>query len=67
MKRHGNLFEKICDMDNLRLAFKRASKGKHWQRKVREVEENLDEHLQRIQTMLKEHIAHLTCSSHPSL
>ena len=55
MKRHGNLFEKICDMDNLRLAFKRASKGKHWQRKVREVEENLDEHLQRIQTMLREH------------
>lgn len=52
MKRHGNLFEKIVDMDNLRQAFKRARKGKAWQRKVKDVEEHLDERLKELQTRL---------------
>lgn len=36
MRRHNNLFEKIASMDNLRLAFKNAKKGKNWQRAVKE-------------------------------
>jgi hypothetical protein len=29
MKRHGNLIEKVADIDNIRYAFYLASKGKH--------------------------------------
>ncbi len=32
MKRHGNLFDRIVEMDNLRLAYKNAKRGKSWQR-----------------------------------
>ena len=35
MKRFGNLFDKICDLDNIRNAFKRAAKGKKWRRTVK--------------------------------
>lgn len=28
MKRYGNLYEKVCDLDNLRLAYRKARKGK---------------------------------------
>lgn len=30
MKRVGNLYSKICDMDNLKLAHQNARKGKGW-------------------------------------
>ena len=36
------IWEKICDMDNLRLAHKNASKGKKWYTEVREIEKDLD-------------------------
>jgi len=36
MRRHNNLYEKIASIENLRLAFKNASKGKNWQRSVKE-------------------------------
>ncbi len=54
MKRHGNLYEKIYDMDNLRYAFKRASQHKHSKPYVKEIEDNLDYYLTEIQTSLKE-------------
>ena len=38
MKRYGNLFEKICSMENLELAFKNAKKGKGWYREVKQIE-----------------------------
>ena len=31
MKRYGNLYDKITDMDNLRVAFYKAAQGKHYQ------------------------------------
>jgi hypothetical protein len=35
MKRYGDFFTKIVDMENLHEAYCKASKGKHWQRNVR--------------------------------
>lgn len=52
MKRHGNLFEQVVTMDNLRLAFYKAARGKHWQEQVQEVEQDLDNKLREIQQML---------------
>ena len=36
-KKHGNLFEKIVDLDNLLLAFDNAAKGKKSRRKVKQL------------------------------
>lgn len=52
MKRHGNLFSKIIDIENIRLAEKLAAKGKRNQRQVRKFEENLEEKLVKIQQLL---------------
>ena len=41
MKRHGNLYEKICSMDNLYLAFRHAKKGKGWYKEVQQLEQRL--------------------------
>lgn len=49
MKRHSNLFEQICDIENLRLAFKRASRHKHRQRKIKNVEKDLENKLLALQ------------------
>lgn len=46
------IWEKICDMDNLRLAHKNASKGKKWYTEVREIEKDLDTYLEKVQDML---------------
>lgn len=40
MKRHGQLFEKIVDPENIELAFQKAKKGKTWQDSVQRVEKN---------------------------
>lgn len=40
MKRYGNLYEKICDMDNLRLAHKNARKDKSHYKAVQKVDSN---------------------------
>ncbi|WP_286821283.1 RNA-directed DNA polymerase [Mitsuokella sp. UBA4253] len=53
MKRYGNLYDKITDMDNLRVAFYKAAQGKHYQDKVKIVEENCDEYLMRLKEMLE--------------
>lgn len=42
MKRHGNLFESIVETDNLYQAYRKARKGKRWQRKVKHFERDLD-------------------------
>lgn len=52
MKRYGNLYDKICEMSNLELAFAKAAQGKHWQRKVNNVEKDLDNKLRELQRML---------------
>lgn len=55
MKRYGNLYEKICSMENLELAYKNAKKGKGWYREVKQIEENPKYYLELLQSMLKNH------------
>ena len=42
MKRYGNLFEKIVDIDNIKLAHKNARKGKSDYKDVRIVNADID-------------------------
>lgn len=55
MKRYGYLYEKICSMENLELAFRNAKKGKGWYREVREIEKKPYYYLAALQWMLKNH------------
>lgn len=52
MKRIGNLFEKICSMENLRLAYKNSRKGKAKKKLVKMVDENPEKYLQEIRESL---------------
>ena len=52
MKRIGNLYEKIYDIENLRLAHKQARRGKSFYTEIKLVDENEDEYLYRLQDML---------------
>lgn len=52
MKRHGKLFEKIVDIDNIRLAFKKAQKGKSHYTVVRRLNKNPEKYIKQIQNML---------------
>ncbi|MEO1815239.1 MAG: RNA-directed DNA polymerase [Acetobacterium sp.] len=52
MKRHGNLYEKIYDMDNLKLAHQNAKKGKGWYKEVKMVDNRLDYYLEKLQKSL---------------
>lgn len=52
MKRVGNLYEKIYDIENLRLAHKQARKGKTFYSEVRCVDEDEDKYLYQLQDML---------------
>jgi RNA-directed DNA polymerase len=45
MKRHGNLFDKIVDMDNLYKAYYNARRGKRWQRAVIKFNEDIEGNL----------------------
>lgn len=58
MKRIGNIYEKICDIDNIILAIKNASKGKKKRKKVAIVNENIEKYANIIQGILinKEYI-----------
>jgi hypothetical protein len=47
MKRAGELFDKIIEPENLRLAFRKASKGKRHRRAQREFADNLEDELGR--------------------
>ena len=52
MKRYGNLYSQIYDMENLRLAHKNAQKGKGWYKEVRMVNSNPDYYLKMLQESL---------------
>ncbi|MGL5330747.1 MAG: RNA-directed DNA polymerase [Peptostreptococcaceae bacterium] len=52
MKRIGDLYEKIYDIENLRLAHQNARKGKGWYKEVKMVDENTDYYLYKLQDML---------------
>lgn len=53
MKRLGYLFEKVCNIANIRTAHKRASKGKHDYTEVKEIEKDLENNLNKIKYMLE--------------
>lgn len=52
MKRIGNLYSRVYDIENLRLAHINAKKGKGWYKDVQEVEADLDNYLYKLQDML---------------
>lgn len=52
MKRYGNLYPKIYDMDNLRLAHKNAKKGKGWYKEVKIIDSDPEKYLTLLQDML---------------
>ncbi len=52
MKRFGNLYEKICSADNIRLAHAKASRGKAHYTEVKMVNANPDFYLNNIRQML---------------
>ena len=52
MKRYGNLFDKICDIENIKLAHKNARKKKTHYREVKEVDKDVDYYCNEIRNML---------------
>lgn len=52
MKRYGNLYSKIYDMENLKLAHRNAKKGKGWYKEVQMVDSNADYYLGILQKQL---------------
>lgn len=52
MKRYGNLYKKIYDLDNLSLAHKNAKKGKGWYKEVKMVDADEEYYLKLLQEML---------------
>ncbi len=53
MKRYNNIFEKIINIDNLRLAHHKARKGKRHYKEVQIVDSNIDYYLNELQFMLQ--------------
>jgi len=53
MKSHNNLYQKICSLDNLLIAYQKARKGKTQKSYVIEFEKNLGKNLRILQTELK--------------
>lgn len=53
MKRYGNLYEKICSIENLTLAHQNARKGKTHYTDVKKVDENPELYLQSIKETLE--------------
>lgn len=52
MKRHGKLFQKIIDMNNLYMAYKKARKGKRRMFNVKKFSKNINKNLYQIQQSL---------------
>jgi hypothetical protein len=56
MKRYGNLFEKVYDIENIKLAHKNARKGKKHYKEVKMIDTHPDKYLYSIHEMLKNRI-----------
>lgn len=54
MKRYGNLYPEIWDMENIKRAHKNARKGKMYYQEVQMVNANEEKYLQMIQDMLRD-------------
>ena len=55
VKRYGNLYNSVYDMQNLELAHRHAKKGKGWYREVKQLEKNLKGGLRVIRHLLLSH------------
>lgn len=55
MKRYGYLFDRICSMDNLMLAFKNARRGKGWYAEVKMIERRPYYYLAGLRWMMQNH------------
>ena len=53
MKRYGNLYQKVCSLENIQLAHKNAKKGKGHYSEVKMVEANPEKYFLMIHEMLK--------------
>lgn len=54
MKRYGNLYHRIIDIDNLRLAHKNARKNKTKYKEIVEVDKDPEHYIQKLHKMLIE-------------
>ena len=54
MKRHGNLFSKIVDKENIKLAHMNARKGKTFYKEVQDIDANIDKYVDEIHNILVE-------------
>lgn len=52
MKRYGYIYEKVCDIDNIKLAIRKASKGKTKYGIVQKVIGNVDYYAEEVRSML---------------
>lgn len=52
MKRYGNLFEKICDIDNILLAHQNARRGKASYKEVQKIDKNPRYYAEKIRALL---------------
>jgi len=52
MKRHGDLWSKIIDPDNLYKAYRKARKGKAWQKGILDFEKDVEGNLLKLQKLL---------------
>ena len=52
LKRVGYIYEKICDLDNIKTATMKSSLGKRNHKHVKEVLDNIDEYAARVQKLL---------------
>jgi len=64
MKRVGNVWCKICDIENIRLAHKKAKEDKLYYQEVKMVDSNEDEFLKEIQNMLINNTYKITASDY---
>ncbi len=53
MKRIGFIYDKICDIDNIKLAIYNSSKGKRHQKRVKQIIDNIDVYAKEIREMLQ--------------
>ena len=60
MKRYGDLFYKITDLDNIIAAFYHASKGKHKYKEIARIEKNLTYFALKLKDILESHTFKIT-------
>jgi RNA-directed DNA polymerase len=52
MKRHGNLWDKVIDLENIKFAHRQARRGKSYYKEVKMVDADIDRYANQIRDML---------------